>query len=134
MTPTTPTDWQPHPGDLLLVDLEPVRGTEQQGIRPALVVSDPDMNVLTRRVVICPITRNPHPWPTKVFLPAGLAVEGAVLVDQVRSIDRETRILRSLGAVPEDVLLEVRGKLRTLLGLTSSESHPAQPPSRGSES
>jgi mRNA interferase MazF len=102
---------------LLLVDLEPVRGTEQKGIRPALVVSDPDMNSLTRRVVVCPITRNPHPWPTKVFLPSGLAVEGAVLVDQVRSIDRSSRILRSLGTAPDNVLAEVRGKLRALLGL-----------------
>lgn len=118
MTPTIRTDWQPHPGELLLIDLEPVRGTEQNGIRPALVVSDPDMNHLTRRVIICPITRNPHPWPTKVFLPAGLVVEGAVLVDQVRSIDRANRILRSLGSAPDDVVAEVRGKLRSLLGLT----------------
>lgn len=103
---------------MLLIDLEPVRGTEQNGIRPALVVSDPDMNQLTRRVIICPITRNPHPWPTKVFLPTGLVVEGAVLVDQVRSIDRATRILRSLGSAPDDVVAEVRGKLRSLLGLT----------------
>ncbi|GJD59584.1 type II toxin-antitoxin system PemK/MazF family toxin [Methylobacterium dankookense] len=118
MTTTTPTDWQPRPGELLLVDLEPVRGTEQRGIRPARVVSDPDMNVLTRRVIICPITRNTNPWPTKVFLPAGLVIEGAVLVDQVRSVDRTTRILRSLGTVPDDILREVRGRLRTLLGLT----------------
>ena len=118
MTTTTRTDWQPRPGELLLVDLESVRGTEQKGIRPALVVSDPDMNQLTRRVIICPITRNPHPWPTKVFLPAGLTVAGAVLVDQVRSIDRAARILRNFGNAPDEVVAEVRGKLRTLLGLT----------------
>lgn len=118
MTATTHTDWQPRPGELLLVDLEPVRGTEQNGIRPALVVSDSDMNQLTRRVIVCPVTRNPHPWPTKVFLPVGLNVVGAVLVDQVRSIDRATRILRSLGSAPDDIVAEVRGKLRTLLGLT----------------
>ena len=118
MTTTTRTDWQPRPGEILLVDLKPVRGTEQNGIRPALVVSDPEMNQLTRRVIVCPITRNPHPWPTKVFLPPGLSVAGAVLVDQVRSIDRAARILRSLGSVPDDIVAEVRGKLRTLLGLT----------------
>ena len=117
MTNTTHTDWQPRPGELLLVDLEPTRGTEQRGIRPALVVSAANMNLLSRRVVVCPITRNPNPWPTKVFLPEGLAVTGAVLVDQVRSLDREARILKTLGTAPDDLVAEVRGKLRTLLGL-----------------
>lgn len=117
MTTETHTDWQPAPGELLLVDLDPVRGTEQMGIRPALVVSDAEMNRLTRRVIVCPITRNPNAWPTKVFLPSGLPVAGAVLVDQVRSIDRSSRILRSFGSAPDDVVAEVRGKLRALLGL-----------------
>ncbi|KAA0123119.1 hypothetical protein CIW48_15195 [Methylobacterium sp. P1-11] len=76
------------------------------------------MNQLTRRVIVCPITRNPHPWPTKVFLPPGPSVTGAVLVDQVPSIDRATGILRSLGGAPDEIVAEVRGRLRTLLGLT----------------
>lgn len=107
------------PGEVLLVDLEPVRGTEQNGRRPALVISNDAMHLLARRVIICPITRNRDPWPTKVFLPPGLPAEGAVLVDQVRAIDRDTRILRSLGFVPDDVLAEVRGKLATLIGISS---------------
>lgn len=64
-----------------------------------------------------PDPRNPHSWPTKAILPAGLAVEGAALIDQVRSIDWATRILRSLGTAPDLVVAEVRGKLRTLLGM-----------------
>lgn len=48
-------DWLPQPGHILLVDLEAVRGTEQDGARPALVFSHPDMNILTRRVIVCPI-------------------------------------------------------------------------------
>jgi mRNA interferase MazF len=118
MTTTTHTDWQPKRGELLLVDLEPVRGTEQKGIRPALVASDPNMNQSTRRVIVCPIPRKPHAWPTKAFLPAGLSVTGAVLVDQVRLIVRAARILRGLGSAPDEIVAEVRGKLRTLLGLT----------------
>ncbi|WP_246691635.1 type II toxin-antitoxin system PemK/MazF family toxin [Methylobacterium sp. WL12] len=106
---------------MLLVDLEPVRGTEQNGRRPALVASNDEMHLLARRVIVCPITRNRDPWPTKVMLPAGLAAEGAVLVDQVRSIDRDARILRSLGFVPDVVLAEVRGRLATLLSLLSDD-------------
>ncbi|WP_280940256.1 type II toxin-antitoxin system PemK/MazF family toxin [Methylobacterium sp. 10] len=108
----------------MLVDLEPVRGTEQNGRRPALVISNDQMHLLAPRVIVCPITRNLNPWPTKVLLPQGLPVDGAVLVDQVRSIDRETRILRSLGFVPDVILAEVRSRLATLIGLT-----PNGPPS-----
>lgn len=122
---TTPVDRSRRPGELLLVDLEPVRGTEQSGRRPALVVSNDDMHLLARRVIICPITRNRDPWPTKVMLPPGLAAEGAVLVDQVRSIDRDARILRSLGFVPDVILAEVRGRLATLLSLSTDGDTPS---------
>ena len=118
---TTPVERRTRPGELVLVDLEPVRGTEQNGRRPALVVSNNDMHLLARRVIICPITRNRDAWPTKVMLPAGLAVEGAVLVDQVRSIDRDARILRSLGFVPDVVLAEVRGRLAALLSFMTDD-------------
>ncbi|KQP13442.1 type II toxin-antitoxin system PemK/MazF family toxin [Methylobacterium sp. Leaf93] len=113
-----------YPGEIVLVDLEPVRGTEQNGRRPALDICNDQMHLLAPRVIVCPITRNLNPWPTKVLLPQGLPVDGAVLVDQVRSIDRDTSILRSLGFVPDVILAEVRSKLATLIGMT-----PNGPPS-----
>lgn len=119
---TIRADGPHHPGTLVIVDLEPVRGTEQNGRRPALIVSTIEMNTLTRRVIICPVTRNRDPWPTKVFLPEGLGADGAVLPDQVRSIDRDTRILRVLGVVPDHVLAEVRAKLAALAGIPIDSS------------
>ncbi len=113
----SPTEVLPKPGDIVLMDFTPVRGSEQSGVRPALIVSEPGMHEMTRRAIICPITRNVQPWPTKVFLPEGLAAQGAVLVDQVRSIDRRERILRTLGQVPEPVLDLVRRKLAALMGI-----------------
>lgn len=114
---TTPTDHPLVPGDLVLVEFGPVRGSEQDGRRPALVVSVAEMNAQTRRVVVCPITGNISPWPTKVLLPAGLAVSGAVLTDQVRSIDRKARILRRLGSAPDAITAVVRYQLAVLLGI-----------------
>lgn len=116
MTPTR-DDRELEPGDLVLVDLGPVRGTEQDGRRPALVISMAGMHAFTRRCVVCPITSNPAPWPTKVFLPAGLQAEGAVLTDQVRSIDRRERIVRRLGRVPDAVTQAVREKVAALIGI-----------------
>lgn len=114
---TIPTERSYEPGDLILVDLDPALGTEQRGRRPALIISTHEMNTLTRRVIICPITRNRAPWPTKIFLPEGLGASGAILADQVRSIDRDARALRFLGPVPAPILAEVRAKVAALIGL-----------------
>jgi len=51
------------------------------------------------------------------MLPAGLAVSGAILVDQVRSIDRFARNIRVAGEAPMAVVAEVQAKLGVLLGI-----------------
>ena len=112
-----PAESELRPGDLVLVEFGPTRGTEQDGRRPALVVSVSEMHTETRRAIVCPITGNMAPWATKVFLPAGLGVSGAVLTDQVRAIDRKERVLRRLGTAPDIVLVEVRHQLGLLLGI-----------------
>ena len=117
------TPAEPIAGAIILMDFSPARGTEQDGQRPALVISAPEMHEATRRAIVCPITRNRRPWPTKVLLPPGLGTEGAILVDQVRSVDRNERFLRTLGQAPTAVLLEVRYKLAALMGIeTTMES------------
>jgi mRNA-degrading endonuclease toxin of MazEF toxin-antitoxin module len=81
------------------------------------VLTDREFHKRNDTAIICPITSNKKPWPTKVILPDGLAVCGAVLVDQVRSLDRSARGFRSVGRVPDQVLDEVRGRLAGLLGI-----------------
>jgi mRNA interferase MazF len=54
-----------------------------------------------------------------VVLPTGLPVAGAVLVDQVRAIDRAARGLRPAGVAPQIVVAEVQAKLAALLGIGS---------------
>ena len=107
----------PDIGDIAWVDLDPVKGSEQAGRRPALVLSNVIYHDASRRAVICPITSNVRPWPFKVQLPTGLNTIGVVLVDQVRTIDRTERMFDIIEHVPEEVLVEVRGKLAALLGL-----------------
>ncbi|MDZ4759607.1 MAG: type II toxin-antitoxin system PemK/MazF family toxin [Alphaproteobacteria bacterium] len=104
-------------GDLVWVDFDPARGREQSGFRPAIVVSPRLYNETRGTTIVCPITRNLTPWPTKVFLPEGLAVDGAVLTELVRAVDREHRGFRKVGTAPPDVLREVRLKLKAVLGM-----------------
>lgn len=117
---TTPrSERQPlQPGELILVDFEPIQGSEQSGTRPALVVSAQALQAAGRRAIVCPISCNMAPWPTKVRLPDGLPVTGAVLADQIRTIDHEQRVLRRLGTAPPHVLAEVREILALLLEIS----------------
>jgi mRNA-degrading endonuclease toxin of MazEF toxin-antitoxin module len=81
------------------------------------VLTDHEFHRRSDTAIVCPITSNTRPWPTKVLLPEGLAARGAVLVDQVRTLDRLNRGFRAMGKVPPSVLAEVRSRLAALLGI-----------------
>jgi mRNA interferase MazF len=112
----------PDVGDIVWVELDPVKGTEQAGRRPALVISDKIYHEASRRAVICPVTAASRPWPFNVPLPATLATQGFVLVDQVRTIDRNERMFGIVERVPLEFLNEVRGRLAALLGFDAITS------------
>ncbi len=118
MTSTAGEGELPEAGDIVWVDLDPVRGTEQAGKRPALVITSRLFHAHSRRAIICPITTNREPWPTKVLLPDGLQVQGAILIDQIRTLDRQSRGFRPAGRVPAHVLGEVRARLAELIGIS----------------
>jgi mRNA interferase MazF len=103
-------------GTLVIIDLDPAIGHEQSGRRPAVVVSETAYNDQSNCCIVCPITSNIAPWPFKVILPEDSVVFGAVLVDQIKCVDRR-RILRSIGEVAPALLFDVRSKLATLVGL-----------------
>lgn len=105
-------------GDIVWIDLDPVVGTEQGGRRPAIILTDSAFNIREQRSVICPITNNLSPWPTKVFLPVGMKTRGAVLSDQVRSVHRDLRGFRFIEHAPDDVLADVRAVVGAILGIT----------------
>jgi len=107
----------PERGALVWVNFTPQSGHEQAGHRPALVISPRLYHERSKLTVVCPITSNTQSWPWKVILPDGLAVSGAVLVDQIRSIDRTARLMRLVGAAPQTVIAEVQAKLAALFGI-----------------
>lgn len=104
-------------GDIVLVNLNPTKGSEQSGIRPALVISSVVMHEVSKRIVVCPITRNMSNWPTKIRIPDGHKTIGMVLADQVRSLDYEQRVLRSIEILPLEFVLLVRSYVGRLLDL-----------------
>jgi mRNA-degrading endonuclease toxin of MazEF toxin-antitoxin module len=107
----------PERGALVWLDFTPHSGHQQGGHRPALVISPKIYHERSKLAVVCPITSNTRPWPWKVLLPDGLAVSGAVVVDQVRAVDRGARRLRLAGTAPQSVVAEVQAKLAALFGI-----------------
>jgi mRNA interferase MazF len=107
-------------GDILWVDFGAPMGHEQAGRRPALVVSPRDYNERSSLILVCPITRSPAPWPFKVEIQNPGRIRGAVLADQVRSIDRQVRFVRRVEQVGAETLDRVYGMLAALLGIPVS--------------
>ncbi|MHA1597709.1 MAG: type II toxin-antitoxin system PemK/MazF family toxin [Alphaproteobacteria bacterium] len=107
----------PERGDLVWLDFHPQAGHEQRGRRPAVVLSPRIYHQKTSLAIVCPITSTIKGYPFEVVLPDGLPLSGAILVDQVRSLDRNARRIEPVGRVPEETMAEVRGKLASLLGL-----------------
>jgi mRNA interferase MazF len=104
-------------GEFIWVDFNPQSGREQSGRRPALVISPAEYNAVSNCLLVCPVTGNMAHWPWKVAIPHGNAIEGAVLVDQVKSIDVRARHAESTGAMLDELALqEVLARLATLTG------------------
>jgi mRNA interferase MazF len=108
MTTTIPASKDPSSGDVFWVDLDSTLGSEQAGRRPALVLSDASLHDVSSRVLICPITSNISPWPTKILIPEGCIVSGTILVDQARMVDRRVRRFQYVGRMPDDITKLVR--------------------------
>src|ERR1043166_4087971 len=106
----------PQAGDIAWVELGPVKGSEQDSRRPALLLSDAAYHETSRRAVICPISSTDRPGPFYVSLPVGPGTAGVVLIDQIRTIDRPERMFDFVERVPSEVLLNVRNRIAALLG------------------
>jgi mRNA interferase MazF len=107
----------PDRGDLVWLDFDPQAGREQAGRWPALVLSPRAYHQHTPYAVVCPITTRVKGYPFEVVLPAGLPIAGAVLADQVKSIDRHARRIEVAGRAPEELVRDVGEKVRALLNL-----------------
>ncbi len=107
----------PDEGDFIWIDLNPQLGHEQAGRRPALVLSPIIYNRPAGLCVLCPITSRVKSYPFNVAIPAGLPVTGVVLSDQIKSLAWPERKAAFIGKAPQPVLLDVRAKIKALLGI-----------------
>jgi len=110
----------PARGEIWLVDLDPVRGHEQAGKRPVLVVSIDHYNQSRADLaVVLPVTSTIRQLPLHVTISppeGGLTNASSILCDGLRSISKQ-RFVRCWGRITPATLAAVEDRLRILLNL-----------------
>ena len=108
-------EYVPERGDIVWLQFNLQGGYEQSGKRPALVLSPKAYNAKVGLAVFCPVTSKIKGYPFEVILPEKMEISGAVLADQVKSLDWRARKAKKLGSLPYSLLKEVFAKIRPLL-------------------
>ena len=94
-------------GDVLYVDLDPVIGSEQNGIRPVVVIQNDKGNKYSPTIIVCPVTSKvKNDIPTHITIlssESGLSKDSTVLVEQIRTIDK-ARIVKIIGHLSEKTM------------------------------
>jgi mRNA interferase MazF len=105
-------------GDIFMVNLNPIKGAEQAGLRPVLVISGPTMNEFSKLVMICPLSSKLKDFSNCLVLEKnksnGLKTNSQVLTFHVRSISKE-RLQTKLGSVTKLELKKVFQDLSDIL-------------------
>jgi mRNA interferase MazF len=112
-------------GDIILCDFNPVIGTEQSGIRPAVIIQIDRANAASPHTIVAPLTSRIRKslLPSHVFVPIGIAnltQDSVILCEQIRVIDK-SRIIRALGHLDRDYIMQLNVALCTILGLSDDE-------------
>lgn len=102
-------------GDIIKINLSPRKGHEQDGYRPALVVSGNRFNTISKNIaVVCPITTTNKPYPFHVNLDSSTQTYGTILCDHVISLDIKERGYSVVESVSKDILNDVLERLEIL--------------------
>ena len=85
--------------DVVLVQLDPTRGSEISKTRPCAVVSPDELNQSLRTVIVAPMTTGGRAYPWRV--PVSFAGKrGHIALDQLRTVN-EARLIRRLGQLDD---------------------------------
>jgi mRNA interferase MazF len=111
----------PRRGDVFVVSFDPTLGAEIQKTRPALILQNDIANRFSPITIVAAITSrfDSKLYPTDILIrapEAGLERDSVVLLNQIRSIDRQ-RLIRRLGRVTAETMRQVDRALAISVGL-----------------
>ncbi len=105
-------------GEIWFTDLNPVKGSEQAGFRPVVVISGNLLNENVNIVICCPLTSKVKNYHGNVILTPtklnGLTENSEVLTFHVRSISKE-RLTRKIGKISSQELEKIKLCLNDIL-------------------
>ena len=111
----------PRRGDIYLVGFDPTLGAEIRKTRPALVIQNDIANRASPITIVAAISSQFEKplYPTEVIIRAeesGLQFDSVILLNQIRSIDKQ-RLVRRLGKLTAETMVKVDRALALSFGL-----------------
>lgn len=108
-------------GEVLLINFEPVKGSEQGRIRPAIVIQNNLLNHYSPLTIVAPVTSKVYgkEYPTNVFIKkedSVFNVDSTILLNQIRTIDKR-RIIKKLGALNSYIMSKTNMAIKVCLDL-----------------
>lgn len=105
-------------GEVWMVNFNPGRGSEQQSIRPCLIIQNDIGNQFASTTIVAAITTALKKYPVTILIEegrAGLKKNSMVNLSQILTIDKE-RLIKRLGKLEENKIQEVDEALKLSLG------------------
>lgn len=97
----------PKQGDIIWLDFDPQSGSEISKRRPALVVSNNDLQNHSNFATVIPITSSNNAFPLHIALDHRTHTSGFIICEQLRNVDFKARNWQLIEQAPEDVLDDV---------------------------
>ena len=108
------SNYSPARGDIVWLNFNLGAGHEQQGKRPAVVISPKAYNEKTGMGLFCPITSKIKNYPFEVRI-ENEKISGVALSDQIKNLDWRIKGIEFITKEPSEKIDEVLSKLSTLL-------------------
>ena len=104
--------------EIWMADLNPVRGSEQEGIRPVVIISGNSMNTHSGICIVCPLTSKIKRYAGCLVLKKdkinNLGTDSEIITFQVRTISGE-RLIRKIGEITQEQMNYLRNGLNEIL-------------------
>jgi len=108
-------------GNIFLANLEPIKGSEQGGTRPVLIIQNDVSNQYSPVIIVAALTSKifKKEFPTNVFISkedSNLGKDSNVLLNQIRTIDK-SRLIKKIDSLDNNLMDCVNLALKISFGI-----------------